>query len=633
MKASNVLRLIIGLSSNQSVSQEPEEDEVDVRTQRVVLWTSFGILLLGAITALGIRWLSQPIENDASDAPAVSPLTKIRKSLQPRIKPPKAAFVETSVQSGIQWTQENGAVGKKYFPEAMGTGVAWVDWDNDLDPDLILISSTHWPENASDGTDGYLAAFENDGTGQFRDVTEELGLKLSFYAIGIGVGDADGDGFTDLYITALGENRLLKNVDGKRFEDVTASAGVAGAAEDYSTCAAFFDVDLDGDLDLLVGNYGVWNEDIHEKVVETVPGVGFVYHEPEALEGQFSRLYLNEGNLRFRDVSESWGLHVVEPSTGIPVGKNLGFGIGYFNNDRILDVVVANDGVRNLFLKSKTPFGFDERGQEDGFAYDRRGESTAAMGIDVERDWVRQEFRVVVGNFAEEMTSLYVNHANDPKFFDETVAEGVGPRTNNRVTFGALFLDYDLDGYRDIFEVNGGIQDVEPSLFNRVGTGYQQPGDVFWNCGGRCKTTYVYLGKSLSGDFANSIVGRGLASADIDGDGDLDLIATSVKGPAYLYRNDTDTSNNWLRIKLRGRSPNPEAIGAELVLSSGDLVQYRLVQPSRSYLSANELIQTFGLGEWDDAVSLEIVWPDGRSQKHLVETLNRVVVFDEPSSP
>ena len=146
MKASNVLRLIIGLSSNQGVSQEPEEDETDLRTQRVVLWTSFGILLLGAIIALGIRWLSQPIENDASDAPAVSPLTKIRKSLQPRIKPP-AAFVETSVESGIRWTQENGAVGK-YFPEAMGTGVAWVDWDNDL-ADLILISSTHWPENAS----------------------------------------------------------------------------------------------------------------------------------------------------------------------------------------------------------------------------------------------------------------------------------------------------------------------------------------------------------------------------------------------------------------------------------------------------------------------------------------------------
>ena len=184
--------------------------------------------------------------------------------------------------------------------------------------------------------------------------------------------------------------------------------------------------------------------------------------------------------------------------------------------------------------------------------------------------------------------------------------------------------------YRDIFEVNGAIQEITPKLFKgEVGVPYRQPGDIFWHCGGRCRTTYLYLG-GLSGDFAKRIVGRGLAAADMDGDGDLDLVATGIQGPAYLYRNDTETSHHWLRVKLKGRTPNTDAIGAELILTAGEHQQYRLVQPSRSYLSANELVQTFGLGQWDDAVTLEVVWPNGQSQTHTVDDVDQLVVFEEP---
>lgn len=563
------------------------------------------------------------------ESPIKTPLAKIRKALKPKVSPPVAQFVNIAESAGLTFVQTNGAQGNKYFPESMGTGVAWLDWDNDLDPDLVFVNATRWDDDSDSGEIGYLSAFENDGRGNFSDVTASLGLKVSLYGSGIAVGDYDGDGFTDIYITAIGTNRLFKNVEGRYFKDVTDAMGVAGSTEDYSTCAGFFDADGDGDLDLLVGGYAVWNPQIHEGVRVSVPGVGLVYHEPNALEGQHGRIFRNDGASGFKDMTKPWGFAVDDESTGKALGKNLGFGFGYFNHDRVLDVVVPNDRIRNLFLVSKED-GFRDVAREHGFAYDRRGKPSAAMGIDIDRDAKRDEVRVVVGNFFEEMTSVYVNPKGASHFVDESVAEGVGPRTNNRVTFGVVYVDYDSDGFRDIFEVNGAIDKI-PAGLGGAGVRYRQPGDIFWNCGNRCKTTYLYLGKTLSGDFAKPIVGRGLAAADMDGDGDLDLVATGVQSPAYLYRNDTKTANHWLRVKLKGRAPNTDAIGAELFLRAGEHEQYRLVQPSRSYLSANELIQTFGLGQWDDPVTLKVVWPDGRTRIRTIDTIDRLVVIEEPT--
>ena len=607
----------------------PDNSDIDARKQRVAIWLSVGLVLIGGLIALGLRWLRTAPPEALTNIPMQTSVAKMRKALKEKVSPPIAAFMEVAEESGISWTQVNGANGNMYFPESMGTGVAWVDWDNDLDPDLLFVNATHWPEDKGKMPSGFLAAYENDGSGNFIDATEKLGLNISVYGSGVATGDYDGDGFTDIYITALGKNLLLRNVGGQRFEDVTVEVGVGGAAGDYSTCAAFLDIDEDGDLDLIVGGYAVWNKAVHAGISQVIPGIGRVYSDPDELEGDFGRVFRNEGANGFVEVTEEWGFKIVDPNTQNPIGKNLGFGFGYFNDDRILDVVVANDQVRNLFLVSEQG-AYVERALELGFAYDRRGEASAAMGIDVDRDLNTNEFRVVVGNFYEEMTSLYVNAKGASSFVDESVAEGIGPRTNARTTFGALFVDYDNDGYRDIFEVNGAIQEITPKLFKgEVGVPYRQPGDIFWHCAGRCQTTYIYLGK-LSGDFAEPIVGRGLAAADMDGDGDLDLVATGVKGPAYLYRNDTETSHHWLRVKLKGNAPNTDAIGAELILTAGEHQQYRLVQPSRSYLSANELVQTFGLGQWDNAVTLKVVWPNGQSQTHTVDDVDQLVVFEEP---
>ena len=609
---------------------EPNSDEFqDARKQRVAVRLSVGLIVLGGLLALGIRWSNTTPPEAIADTPIETPVAKIRKVMKRKITPPVAAFKDIAAEAGVNWTQVNGANGNMYFPESMGTGVAWVDWDNDLDPDLIFVNHTHWPEDEGQVPPGFLAAYENDGKGNFKDVTEALGLKLSLYGTGIATGDYDGDGFTDLYITALGHNRLFRNLGGKRFEDVTAAMNVAGDAGDYSTCAGFFDADGDGDLDLIVGGYALWNKEVHAGVSQVIPGIGRVYSDPDELEGQFGRIFRNDGAAGFSEQTDAWGFKVVDDTTQKPIGKNLGFGFGYFNEDRILDVVVANDQVRNLFLLSEG----DHLRRPSPRAWLCLRPPRQALGCDGHRCRPRlatQEHRVVMGNFYEEMTSLYVNAEGATSFIDESVAEGIGPRTNARTTFGALFVDYDNDGYRDIFEVNGAIQEITPKLFKgEVGVPYRQPGDIFWHCGGRCRTTYLYLG-GLSGDFAKRIVGRGLAAADMDGDGDLDLVATGIQGPAYLYRNDTETSHHWLRVKLKGNAPNTDAIGAELILTAGEHQQYRLVQPSRSYLSANELVQTFGLGQWDDAVTLKVVWPNGQSQTHTVDDVDQLVVFEEP---
>ena len=608
------------------MTENNQEDEVRLKR---ALWLSLAILVVaGVVTA----WLAffRVEEKPVYDKSArVSPNARVRTLTMSDIETPKAAYREVAREIGVDWRHVTGSSGLKYFPESMGTGIAFVDWDNDDDPDLIWVNGTRWSNLPEKSGKGYLAAFENDGSGQFRDVTDELGLRLSLYGTGIATADYDGDGFIDLYLTALGKNVLLKNVGGQRFVDVTEEAGVAGDPFDYSTSVAFFDADGDADLDLVVGNYGRWTPEIHEKIKVEIPGVGPTFNEPDELEGQFGRLYENLGNGRFSERSSEWGIKVSDPATQKPIGKNLGFAFDYFNEDRILDFVVPNDRTRNLMMMSRPEGGFEDKALEMGLAYERRGRPSAAMGVDIDVDPTTSTRRIVMGNFFEEMTSVYVNVRGDLLYLDETVAQGIGPRTNKRVTFGVLFEDYDLDGHRDIFEVSGAIDKIPEGVI--AGVTYDQPGDVFWYCGEKCKLPYRYVPPERAGDFANRIVGRGLASADIDGDGDIDFAASALDSPAFIYRLEGKPSAHWLRVKLKGLAPNTNAIGAEIFLRTGQHIQRRLVHSARSYLSATEMTQTFGLGTAAVVDELYVIWPNGERTDVEVDGVDKLIRVSQGS--
>ena len=306
-----------------------------------------------------------------------------------------------------------------------------------------------------------------------------------------------------------------------------------------------------------------------------------------------NRLYRNEGQGRFSDVSQEAGIRVEE--NGIPVGKGLGVSVVDYDRDGWLDLILANDTVRNFLYHNRGDGSFEEVGAFEGIAYDRNGKATGAMGIDSDYFRNDQELGIFIGNFANEMSSLFVTAAGRPPFADEAVLEGLGPDTRLALTFGVFFFDADLDGRLDLLQANGHLEHeinkVQPSQH------YAQPAQLFWNCG--CRSGFLPQPAEAVGDLATPLVGRGAAYADIDGDGDLDVLITQNGGPPLLLRNDLALGHHWLRVKLVGQTVNRDAIGARVELRTGDMLQRQQLMPSRSYLSQVEPVLTFGLGTAD----------------------------------
>ncbi len=589
-----------------------DEERDDAVIGRALRWSGAAIVILGVVGGTAVYVLSRP-----APAPVVhtTQLAQVQVREVARVQLPAVRFTDITQSAGIRFRHENGARGEKLLPETMGGGCAFLDYDNDGDQDILLVNSQRWPWDATAGSEppATAALFQNDGAGHFTDVTVDAGLNVSLFGMGVAVGDYDGDGLVDVFLSAVGENRLFHNVGQGKFRDVTAQAGVAGDPEAWSTCCGWFDYDNDGDLDLFVGNYVRWSRDFDAGQNFQLTGGGRAYGRPQNFEGTFPYLYRNDGDGRFTEVAAQAGLRMLNPATGVPMAKTLGVTFIDCDLDGRLDILVANDTVQNFLFHNQGDGTFQDVGAETGLAFDMDGNVRGAMGIDVAPFRNNDAIGVAIGNFANEMTALYVSYGNTMRFMDEAIACGLGPLTRLQLTFGVFYFDCDLDGRLDLFAANGHLEED----INRVQSSqhYEQPPQLFWNCGLEQESEFVMLGEQQCGtELFRPLVGRGASYADIDADGDLDVLISTVGQSPRLLRNELDSPRNWVRFKLTGTRSNRDAIGAWIELDADGQVQRRQVMPTRSYLSQVELPVTFGLGPASRVRRVTVVWPDGSRQ-------------------
>jgi hypothetical protein len=510
---------------------------------------------------------------------------------------PGVTFVDATEQAHIRFTHNNGAFGKKYLPETMGSGGLFLDVDGDGWQDILLINSKSWPGRP--GPRSLPALYRNAHDGTFTDITRGSGLDVELYGMGAAAADFDNDGKIDIYITALGGNRLFRNLGGGRFADVTRQAGVGDGG--FSTSALWFDYNADGKLDLFVAHYVNWSET--GDLFCTLDGKNKSYCTPESYKGASPSLYRNRGDGTFENVTRQAGLFDTS-------SKGLGVAMVDFDGDGRMDLFVANDTEPNRLYRNKGNDTFEDVAVRAGVAFSEAGVARAGMGVDaVDYDGSGRP-SLVIGNFSNQMMALYHNEGKG-LFIDDAPRSAVGRSSLLTLTFGCFFFDYDLDGAPDIFAANGHVDDDIEHVQSRVT--YAEKPHLFRNVN---RKQFEEVTAQAGAALQRPMVARGAAYGDYDNDGDLDILVTTNGGPARLLRNDGGNANHLVRVQTIGTASNRDGIGARVdVAVAGGAKLWQIVKTGSSYASQSELPLTFGLGTAASVDSIRVTWPGGRSEE------------------
>jgi len=511
---------------------------------------------------------------------------------------PGFRLVDVTRTAGIEFAHNNGAFGKKYLPETLGPGCAFIDYDGDGWQDILLVNSMNWP--GQQRRRSTLRLFRNNRNGTFADVTRAAGLDVEHYGLGVAVGDFNNDGFADFYLSCVGQSRLFLNNGRGGFTDVTQKAGLMGR-EGLSTSAMWLDYDRDGLLDLLVANYVRWTPETD--IYCSFDGKVKAYCTPEAYRGATCWLFRNKGDGTFEDVTAKAGLFDTS-------SKSLGLAMLDYDVDGWPDLFIANDTQPNKLYRNNRNGTFSETAVKAGLAFSDDGRARAGMGADAADLENSGLSSIVVTNFDNEMLGLY-RGTRGGAFVDHAARSPMGRATRRSLGFGCFFFDADLDGALDLLVVNGHID--ESISRARQDVSYAQRPHLFWNENGN----FQDVAQEVGPDFASPKVSRGAAFGDFDLDGDLDVLVTTNAGPAYLYRNDVKTGAKSVRVRLVGTKSNRDAIGAVLQFeAAGGLKGTRTVKSGSSYLSQSELPVTIGVGRREQLDKLVVRWPSGRVEEH-----------------
>jgi hypothetical protein len=523
-------------------------------------------------------------------------------------------FTDVRQSAGITFQEDGTGTDEKMYIETMGTGLGWIDYDQDGLMDLYLVqtAATEWYKPPRPLRS---ALYRNNGDGTFTDVTEKAGVGgEGLYGEGVAVGDYDNDGYPDLYLMGYGRAILYHNNGNGTFTDVTAKAGVGDEGQ-WSSSAAWIDYDRDGHLDLVVCNYIQWSATNNLWCGEKRPGYR-AYCHPDNYRGQKLKLYHSNGDGTFADVSEKSGI-------GEPEAKGLGVFSADLNNDGWPDIFIANDTWPNFLFLNNHDGTFRDVSFSSGVAASEDGKYEAGMGTDaadVDGDgWLD----IYVTHLDFELARLYHNN-HDETFDDATYSAGLGNKAIFLSGVGSKMLDYDNDGWVDIFQSNGSMLDNIHMYHAEVS--YAEPKLMFRNLGqGKFEKVSDHLGP----DFMRPTAGRGCAVADFDNDGDLDVAILNRDDYIQLLRNDGGNANNWLTVKLVGTKAARDGTGAVLKLTSQGVTQVEQAKGGMGYMSAHDLRIHFGLGDRKTIDSLEIKWLSGTVDKLTDVPINQIITVKE----